>query len=192
MGAVSAHIAEHLAFQYRIEIEKQLGIELPSADVDLPPQVEAKLSSLVAQAAEQLLNMNQAEAQQQQQAAQAQDPVLQLKQRELALEEQEAASKAQVDQQRVQNQAAKIAQDQARAEMRQMLELLKIEAQKEQTQMKIDSNEKIAGAELGANIVGATNDRDERLERQRMLEKSKGAEIGRKIAETITNPRRNG
>ena len=115
-----------------------------------------------------------------------------MKQRELALEEQEAASKAQIDQQKVQNQAAKIAQDQARAEMRQMLELLKIEAQKEQTKMKIDSAEKIAGAELGANIVGATNDRDERLERQRMLEKSKGAEIGRKIAETITNPRRNG
>ena len=58
--------------------------------------------------------------------------------------------------------------------------------------MKIDSAEKIAGAELGANIVGATNDRSERFERQRMLEKSKGAEIGRKIAETITNPRRNG
>tara|TARA_R100001591_G_scaffold90923_1_gene96797 strand:- start:4004 stop:6565 length:2562 start_codon:yes stop_codon:yes gene_type:complete len=190
MGAVSAHIAEHLAFQYRIEIEKQLGIELPSADVELPPQVEAKLSSLVAQAAEQLLNMNRAEAQQQQQAAQAQDPVLQLKQRELALEEQEAASKAQIDQQKVQNQAAKIAQDQARAEMRQMLELLKIEAAKEQTKMKIDSAEKIAGAEIGANIVGSTNDRDERLERQRMLEKSKGAEIGRKIAETIVNPKR--
>ncbi len=89
--------------------------------------------------------------------------MLQLKQRELALEEQEAASKAQIDQQKVQNQAAKIAQDQARAEMRQMLELLKIEAQKEQTKMKIDSAERSLAAEIGANIIAKTNDRDERF-----------------------------
>ena len=94
-AAVSAHIAEHLAFQYRVEIQKELGLDLPSAETELPPEIEAKLSSLVAgkQREPSCYKKGQAEAQQQQQAAQANDPILQLKQKELQIEEQTAMAK---------------------------------------------------------------------------------------------------
>ncbi len=46
MGLCLRTSQEHLAFQYRVEIQKELGIELPSEDIELPPEIEAKLSSL--------------------------------------------------------------------------------------------------------------------------------------------------
>lgn len=202
-AAVSAHIAEHLAFQYRVEIQKELGLDLPSAETELPPEIESKLSSLVAQAAEQLLQKDQAEAQQQQQAAQANDPILQLKQKELQIEEQTAMAKAQSDAQRVATAQEKLALDARKAEMRDQLERMKLEQDMSELQLKINSEEritqaeldakaKIAGAELGARIVDKTNDRDAAIERANLVEKSKGAEIGRKLADQIMNPKRNG
>tara|TARA_R100001129_G_scaffold185411_1_gene173514 strand:- start:1505 stop:2215 length:711 start_codon:yes stop_codon:yes gene_type:complete len=188
-AAVSAHIAEHLAFQYRVEIEKELGIDLPSAETELPPEIEAKLSSLVAQAAEQLLQKDQMEAQQEQQQAQANDPVLQLKQRELAVEEQSAAAKAQTDAQRAATAQQKLLLDAQKAQMKTELEMLRIASDERLKQLDLQTKQKIAGAQIGADIISKTNDRDASLEKQNLVEKSKGAEIGRKIAETLLNPK---
>ena len=44
-ASVTAHIQEHLAFKYREEIQRELGVELPAIDTQLPPEIEAKLSS---------------------------------------------------------------------------------------------------------------------------------------------------
>ena len=188
-ASVSAHIAEHLAFQYRVEIEKELGIDLPSAETELPPEIEAKLSSLVAQAAEQLLQKDQMEAQQEQQQAQANDPVLQLKQRELAVEEQSAAAKAQTDAQRAATAQQKLLLDAQKAQMKTELEMLRIASDERLKQLDLQTKQKIAGAQIGADIISKTNDRDASLEKQNLVEKSKGAEIGRKIAETLLNPK---
>ena len=77
-NALQAHVAEHLAYQYRIEVEKMMGTQLPDPEKELPPEVEYSLSGLVAEAGDKLLQKNQAEAQQQQAQQQAQDPVLQI------------------------------------------------------------------------------------------------------------------
>jgi len=103
-AAMQAHIAEHLGFQYRIEIEKRLGISLPpqydeaGEEVEMDPVLEAKLAPLLAQAAQQVLQQNQAQVAQQQAAQQAQDPMLQLQQREVAIKEADQQRKAQKDQ----------------------------------------------------------------------------------------------
>jgi hypothetical protein len=103
-AAMQAHIAEHLGFQYRIEIEKRLGISLPpqydeaGEEVEMDPALEAKLAPLLAQAAQQVLQQNQAQVAQQQAAQQAQDPMLQLQQREVAIKEADQQRKAQKDQ----------------------------------------------------------------------------------------------
>ena len=94
-ASIMAHINEHLAFQYRAKVEKQLGIEMPAPDTDLPPQVEVKLSQLVAEAAQQVLAMDKQQAMQQQAQQMAQDPVIQMQMKELQIKEQEAATKAQ-------------------------------------------------------------------------------------------------
>jgi hypothetical protein len=64
-SAASAHITEHVAMAYRVEIQKQLGVELPGMDEELPEDVEREVSRLAAAAAEKLLGKNQAEAAQQ-------------------------------------------------------------------------------------------------------------------------------
>lgn len=94
-AAMMAHIAEHVAFQYRTQIEQRLGATLPAPNSDIPDQVEVQLSKLVAQAAEQLTKIHQGEAAQQQAQEQAQDPIVQMQQAELQIKQQEAQTKAQ-------------------------------------------------------------------------------------------------
>ena len=93
MAAAAAHISEHVAFQYRREIEKQLGSSLPHPEEELPEELEVRLSQLTAQAAGRLLQKDQQEAAAQQAAQQAQDPVIQMQQKELAIKEQEVQIK---------------------------------------------------------------------------------------------------
>lgn len=92
-GAIMAHIAEHLAFNYRTKVEQQLGVPLPPPDAELNPEVETQLSRLVAQASQQLLQTNMQQAQQQQAQQQAQDPNIQMAMRELDLKQQELQRK---------------------------------------------------------------------------------------------------
>jgi len=89
---------EHVAFQYRKEIEKMLGAALPPEPTEegehiLPPQIEAQLSQLAAQAGAKLLQKDVAEAQAQQAAQQAQDPLLQLQKMDMQIKAMEAERK---------------------------------------------------------------------------------------------------
>lgn len=102
-AAMMAHINEHLGFEYRKQLEQQLGFALPpqkdeaGEDVHMDPQVEAQLAPLLAQAAQQLLQKNQAEVAQQQAQQQMQDPMVQMQMQELQLKKQEQDRKAQKD-----------------------------------------------------------------------------------------------
>ena len=98
MAALQAHIAEHLGFSYRKQIEDKLGVSLPSPNEALPEQVEVNLARLVADAGKQLTQQHQQQAAQQQAQQKAQDPVIQLQQAELQLRQQEVQRKAQKDQ----------------------------------------------------------------------------------------------
>jgi hypothetical protein len=94
-ASIMAHVAEHIAFQYRSKIEQQLGATLPQPNAQLDPQVEVQLSKLVAQAAAQLLQINKGQAAQQQAQQTQQDPLVQMQQQELQIKAQEAQTKAQ-------------------------------------------------------------------------------------------------
>ena len=121
-AAMQAHIAEHLGFQYRIEIEKRLGMTLPpqygadGEENEIDPALEAKLAPLLAQAAQQVLQQNQTQiaAQQAQQAAQ--DPIIQMQQRELAIKEADQQRKAAKDQVDAMLKAEQIAVENKRVE----------------------------------------------------------------------------
>ena len=94
-AAIMAHVAEHVAFQYRTKIEQRLGATLPKPDTEMSEDVEVQLSKLVAQAAKQLLDINKNQAAQQQAQQQMQDPVVQMQQAELQIKQQDAQTKAQ-------------------------------------------------------------------------------------------------
>jgi hypothetical protein len=92
-AAMMAHIAEHAGFAYRQKIEQQLGMPLPPEGEQLPPQIEIALSGMMAQAAQQVLQTNQAKAAQQQAQQQQQDPVVQMQQQELQIKQGELTLK---------------------------------------------------------------------------------------------------
>jgi hypothetical protein len=103
-AAMMAHINEHLGFEYRKQIEQQLGMSLPpqqdesGEDINMSPEVEARLAPMLAQAAQRLLQQNQQQAQQQQQQQQAQDPLIQMQQQELQIKQADQQRRAQKDQ----------------------------------------------------------------------------------------------
>jgi DNA-directed RNA polymerase beta subunit len=94
-AAMAAHLQEHLAFEYRRQIEQQAGVPLPPPNAEMDENTELAVSRLAAAASAQLLQKNQAEAQMQQNQQMAQDPLVQMQQAELQLKQQELQLKAQ-------------------------------------------------------------------------------------------------
>jgi len=166
-AALETHVREHLAFQYRQEIEKQLGAELPPVGEPLPRDVEKKLSSLVASAAEKLTQKDIAEQQQKEIQEKMQDPVVQMQQEELRIKAADVERKAKADQMRVE------------------ADLQKSQTTAETERRRIASQEKQTGAQIGAKIAteslrGAIEEKDISSK-----EKLEGAKIGVKIAEDL-------
>lgn len=135
-GAMAAHVTEHIAMQYRKEVEKQMGVALP-AEGPLPPEVEVPLSKVIAEAASRVLQKDKAEAAQQAAQQQMQDPVFQLQMREVGVKEQEVQRKAMADQQ-------EFALKQAALQQKAI-----------ENNERIRSQERVAGAALGVKIAQA-------------------------------------
>ena len=98
MASLQAHIAEHLGFVYRKQLEERLGVQLPAPNEDIPEELEVEISRLVAQAGTQLQQMHQQQAAQKQAQQMAQDPVVQMQQAELQIKQAEIQRKTQKDQ----------------------------------------------------------------------------------------------
>ncbi len=132
-AAIQSHIAEHFAFQYREEIEQQLGIPLPPLDEQLPGEVETNLSIAVAEASRRWLAMDQKEAAQKEALAKAQDPVLQIQQAELELKKAE-----------VQLKQGELQRKSVESETKAMLEKQRADGQQAVERERIESTERIA------------------------------------------------
>jgi len=137
MMSLQAHIAEHLGFSYRKQLEEKLGAPLPPPGEELPEDIEVQLSRLVADAGKQLTQAHQQQAAAQAAQQQAQDPMFQLQQAELQLKAQEQQRKAQKDmadlQLRAAEQQRKAQKDQADA----VLEAQRL--QLDQTELAVDA-----------------------------------------------------
>ena len=131
MAALAAHIQEHIAFEYRRQIEVAAGVPYPEPNAPMDEQTEVEVSRLAAAAAEKVLAKDQAEVAQQQQAQQAQDPILQMQQAELQIKQQET----QIKQQKLQIDAA--------------AEADRLEIERE----RIAAQERIAGLQVGAKVA---------------------------------------
>jgi hypothetical protein len=159
-SAMSAHITEHVAMEYRKNIQLKLGVELPDPDSVLPEDVEFELSKLVAEAAQKITQQNQQEAQQAEAQKQAEDPLTQIQQRELAIKEQELQHKMQMDQQKLD------------------LERLRVESNTDMQEMRIKSEDKRAGAQIGARLAVE-------LDKSQREQKMEGARLGLEIAKDL-------
>jgi hypothetical protein len=147
MAALQAHIAEHLGFKYRKEVEEKLGAPLPPPNEELPEQVEVNLARLVADAGKQLTQQNQQRVAQQQAQQMAQDPVVQMQQAELQIKQQEVQRKAAKDQLDAQMKKAEL-ELKARNQM-QDAQIDQAELAIKQQELQIDAQK--AGAKLAAD-----------------------------------------
>ena len=162
MAALQAHIAEHLGFRYRAQMEEKLGVTLPPPNEQLPEEIEVQLARLVAEGGKQLTQQHQQEAAQQQAQQQQQDPTFQLQQAELQVKQQEVQRKTQKDQSDTQLKQAelqrKTQKDQADATID--LEQLKLDKQ----ELEIDAQK--TGAKLAADRRTASTKLDLDLMRE--------------------------
>ena len=160
IAATQAHIAEHLGFAYRQQIEKELGVPLPPPNEPLPEDIELRISQLVAPAAAQLTGKAQRMAAAEKNAEQQQDPVIQMKQKELQIKEQEAMAKAQAEMAKIQLDLQENHQKTA-LEIEKMNLQERIEEQKLQGKLasdmvkeqEIQSRELIEGAKIGIDMA---------------------------------------
>jgi hypothetical protein len=164
-AAIMAHIAEHVAFQYRNQIEERLGATLPAPNAELPEQVEVQLAKLVAQAAQQLTQIHQGEAAQKQAQQQAQDPIVQMQQQELQIKQQDAQTKSQkvqgdlvIKQQELQLKAQELASRQgedpalAAAKMQQEMAMERQVHEQEMAQRQQEFDQKMAQKQQEASM----------------------------------------
>ena len=142
-AAMESHIAEHVAFQYRLEIERKLGVPLPPMDEPLPVDIENEVARLTAEAAPKVLGDSSLKASEEERQQQAQDPVLQMQQAELQIKQEEAKTKAQ-------KVMADIELDKAKLELDKQKATIEVQKDVMLAQTKIKSTESIAGAKIGA------------------------------------------
>ena len=135
LAAGSAYINEHLSMQYRKEVEREMGIELPPQGEPIPADVEKRISSLVAEAAKRVLGTSQAEAEQQRVQEQLKDPLIQAKEREVAIKEAQAKAKMDIDEGRL------------------LLDATKAASNKQIQEARLKQEQEIAGAKIGQQVA---------------------------------------
>ena len=167
MGALMAHVQEHLGFEYRRQMEEMIGVPIPYSEddeYDIPEEVELQIARLAAPAAQKLLQQDKTAiaAQQAQQAAQ--DPLVQIQQAELQIKAQEVqikqaqlqsetAAKAQqmaIEQERIASQE-RIANMQMAAKAQK--DQVELQVQREIEGAKLASKERLEGSKLGVDIA---------------------------------------
>jgi hypothetical protein len=189
-AAMMAHINEHLGYAYRVEIEKQLGMELPpEKDVDgevmeMDPEVENRLAPMLAQAAQRLLQQNQAEAQQQKAQQMQQDPIIQMQQQELQLKAQEQKRKDAKDVTDAQFKAQQLKLEQARLQ----LDAAKIDKQQKNDMVKTASQLKFNAEKENTKLMA---DAVKQVSAQKHTSDMKKQDIISKNLQAVMNARRN-
>ena len=157
-AAAMAHIQEHVAFQYRKEMEEQIGTELPAPDQDLPEEYELAISRLAARGAAKLLQKDQAEMAQQQAQAEQQNPLTQIQMRELAVKEGELQRKTQKDLLDATAKADQLELEQMRLEMQAEIEGTKLGVKAGKDKTDREANMELEGVRLGIQMAQASKE----------------------------------
>ena len=165
MAALNAHIAEHLGFRYRAQMEEKLGATLPPPNQELTVEDEVQLSRLISEGGKQLTAQHQQEAAQKQAQKKQEDPVVQMQQAELQIKQQEVQRKAQKDQadmqlkqaelqRKTQKDQADVAIDQAQLE----LEARELQLDTEKTVAKMAADRRRDAAKIELDAVKTASD----------------------------------
>jgi hypothetical protein len=171
VGALQAHIAEHLGYQYRRQVQDAIGTPLPGPEEKIPEAMEVQISKMVAEGS-QIVLAQSLQAKAQQQAMQnAQDPIMMAEMQKLQIQQAEVQRKAQKDQADTQIKMLQLQLDQLKAQQQAELDGARLGVEIEASQSELDLKRQIAEAK-------------QELEGTRL-----GVDIGKTFAESQEAPR---
>jgi hypothetical protein len=158
MAAGMAHINEHMAFEYRKQIEMAIGGTLPHYEdgeqhKKIDPEMADKIAVAVAQASQQINQRDQQQAAQQQAQQQMQDPIVQMQQQELQIKMQELQLKQQKQQIDAAAKADQLRIEQSRIDSQKEIAAMQVAATAAATRDKLQRQQETEGARLGIDIA---------------------------------------
>jgi hypothetical protein len=167
-GALQAHIAEHLGYQYRRQVQEAIGTPLPGPEEKIPEAMEVQISKMVAEGSQIVLAQSQ-QAQAQQQALQnAQDPIMMAEMQKLQIQQAEVQRKTQKDQADTQIKMLQLQLDELKAQQQTELE----------------------GARLGVQIEKSQEEMTLKREIEATKQELEGMRMGIDLGKTFAEPER--
>ena len=155
MAAAMAHINEHIAFEYRKQVELAMGMPLPTEEQNkqTPPELADKIAMLAARASQQILQQAQQQAQNQQAQQKMQDPVVQMQQQELQLREKDLELKAQKQAADMAAKADQIRVEEARIAAQKEIAAMQVGATAAAARDKLAKSQEAEGARMGIEVA---------------------------------------
>jgi hypothetical protein len=160
-AAMMAHIQEHVAFEYRMRIEEEMGIPLPTEDQNkkVDPAFANQLAAMAAEASQKLFKQHTQEAQQQMAQQQLQDPVVQMQQQELQIKMQELQLKQQKQQIEAAAKADQIRVEESRIEAQKEIAAMQVAAQSAAKRDQLEKQQQLEGTRMGIELAKSRNQR---------------------------------
>jgi len=166
-SAGSDYIMQHLALQFRDQVEREMGIELPPVGEPLPADVEKRISTLVAEAAKRVASTNAAQAEQARIQEQAQDPIILAKQKELEIKETQVRNKQQIDESKI------------------LIDAAKLKTNKELEEARIKAQQEATGLNVGQRIASDLLSKEADKEKQSTQDYKLGLDIAKDLVKDI-------
>jgi hypothetical protein len=171
-AAAMAHINEHIAMEYRRQIEEAMGMVLPGEDAnkEIPPEMADQIAIKAAQASQQLLQRDQQEAAQKQAEQQMKDPVIQMQMQELQIKMKDLELKAQKQTMDAAAKADQLEIEMARIEAQKEIAAMQVAANSASQREKLNKSIELEGTKLGVQIA---KERAQAMRPQKQPERSK-------------------
>ena len=154
-AAMMAHVNEHVAFEYRRQMEEKMGMILPGEEEtkNLSSEQADQIAMIAAQASQAILQQNKQEAQQQQAQQQMQDPVVQMQQQELQIKQAELQLKQQKMQMDAAAKADQIRIEESRIESQKEIAAMQVSATAAAAKDRIEKQQELEGARMGIDMA---------------------------------------
>jgi len=155
MAAAMAHINEHIAFEYRRQVEMEIGHPLPDKEKtkNMPQELADQVAMATAKASQQLMQKAQQQATQQQNEQQAQDPIIQMQQQELQLKQQEFQLKQQKQQIDAASKADQLEIEKSRIDAQMQIAAMQVSASAAGKRDQMDKQQQTEGVRMGLDAA---------------------------------------
>ena len=159
MAAAMAHINEHVALEYRRQVEETIGYPLPSKEDEdgqrkrIPTELADQIAMQAAAASQQLLQRDQQQAAQQQAQQQMQDPVVQMQMQELQIKMKELELKAQKQQIEAAEKADRIRVEEERIAAQKEIAAMQVAANSAAQKDKLERQMEVEGVRMGLDAA---------------------------------------